>query len=106
MKSKLLTTLAEIIGLLTSCGEMTRAEWFRQKLLVLEREASSSAGFQVVIGELRRILVGMGSLSDLSLTPVASSGLTRQEIRNLQWQLVEDLDGAIRALQEEPGARA
>ena len=98
MRDKLLVTLMKIVELLTSCGERTRAEWFRGRLEVLKSERLESKKFQEVIHELHGVLAGMGSLSDLSLNPAPTSGLTRQEARNQQWDLVEDLDEAISGL--------
>ena len=102
MRDKLLVTLMRIVELLRSCGERTRAEWFRERLAVLEGEHSESERFQEVIRELRGVLAGMGSLSDLSLNPTSASGLTRQEVRDQQWELVEDLDHAIAGLLSGP----
>lgn len=98
MKDKLLVTLTRVVELLVSCGERSRAEWFDEKLTVLNSEHTESARFQVALRELRGTLGGMGSLSDLSLNPAPASGLTRQEARSQQWGLVEDLDEAIRDL--------
>jgi hypothetical protein len=95
MRDKLLETLMRIVELLRSCGERTRAEWFREKLAVLEGEHSESQRFQDAIRELRGVLAGMGSLSDLSLNPTLASGLTRQEARDQQWELVDDLGDTI-----------
>lgn len=98
MRDKLLVALTRVVELLVSCGERSRAEWFREKLIILSKEHTDSARFQLTVRELRDLLGGMGSFSDLSLNPVPASGLTRQEARSQQWELVEDLDEAIRDL--------
>lgn len=97
MRDKLFETLEKIVELLETCGEQTRSEWFRQRLAVLKGQDSESVRFQAGVRELRSVLGGMGSFSDLSLNPGPSSGLTREEARTRQWDLAEDLDDAIRA---------
>ena len=52
-----------------------------------------------VLGEISSILAGMGSFSDLSLIPPPHYHMTRQALRERQWDLVEEIDQAIEALQ-------
>lgn len=102
MREKLFTTLCRVIDLLGICGEKNRAEWFGARLEILIREPSHSERFQQLIRELRGVLAGMGSFSDLSLSPSSDVELSRQEARDLQWQLIDELDEAIGELLEGP----
>jgi hypothetical protein len=100
IKTRLGEILKQIIELLDGCGLTTMAQWFRERLLVVSREEPSSEAFQCVIKEIKSIIAGMGSFTDLPLTHIAPSRLTPEMARRRQWELADQLDEAIAALLE------
>lgn len=61
----------------------------------------SAFGQLPIFKEIQGILAGMGSFSDLPLSPSPESGLTREQARLRQWDLVSEIDEAIDLLKEE-----
>lgn len=94
MKENLLNILSRIIKLLIDCGLQDMANWFDKAKTVFEINSIETDEFQQKLCELDSILTGMGSFSDLPLSS-KSGKLSDQEIRNIQWELVEDIGDAI-----------
>lgn len=95
MKEEVDETLDEIIELLVACGAEGQADWFRSKQKVLRAAGRQSAEYRRELAELRGIIAGMGSFTDLSLQPGYGSRLTAREARERQWDLAERLGAAI-----------
>ena len=88
--------MEEIVRLLVLCGWDEKATWFRQKEARLRQLGEGSIAFKEELKELKNVIVGMGSFSDLPLYPKKDAGLTEQEARARQWDLTEELGNAIR----------
>lgn len=98
MKDKLTNTIKEIINLLDICELDLQVAWLNERLEVIEREEIGTEIFQAKLKELKNIIAGMGSFSDLSLIPKATSGITKADAEKKQWELADDLDAAITEL--------
>ncbi len=94
MTDSLLNLLSRTIELLRDCGWQDKANWFEETKTVFESNSSETEVFQQKLSELDSILTGMGSFSDIPLSS-KSGKLSDQEIRNIQWELVEDIGDAI-----------
>jgi len=82
--------LDELASLLRACNQIDHARWTEERRAL----AASSTGDQLtaVKVDVRGILAGMGSLSDLYLVPEAGSGLDEGEARRRQFKLLDRLD--------------
>lgn len=89
MKDELQLVMQDIIALLTSCGQESKAEWFQDRLSALQ--AADAAERNSIMRELSRIAAGMGSLADLPLKPSAGSDMTQQQADQKQWDLAAEL---------------
>ncbi|MBC8029829.1 MAG: hypothetical protein H7Z16_06940 [Pyrinomonadaceae bacterium] len=98
MITKLDEVLRKIISLLRTCGVDKNAEWFEDRKDILARTQTESPEFQQTLLEIRNVIAGMGSFSDLSLIPLPSSGVTKDDAGRLQWDLAEELDEVIAEL--------
>lgn len=88
--SELAAALDELSTLLGGCGEPEKAAWIEERRAGLAG-ASEAARRQEVLA-VRKILAGMGSLSDLYLEPTADCGLTSREAEERQRELLHRLD--------------
>ena len=94
MTMKLIQVIDQIVELLSMCNWQENADWFKAKRkLLLELNPQDEAFRELV--EIKSIIGGMGSFSDLPLYPKQGVGLTAQDVRNRQWDLAEQLDQAI-----------
>jgi hypothetical protein len=82
--------LDELATLLRACNQIEHAKWTEERRAL----AAASTGDQLaeVKKEVRGILAGMGSLSDLFLVPEPGSGFDAAEARRRQFELVDRLD--------------
>lgn len=104
MIARLLELLIEIEQLLNACGYDDQANWFLERRTLLATEGLPEQRVRSVLTELRGIIAGMGSFSDLSMVPTSLTGLSREEARTRQWDLADELDEEIeRMLQSGPG---
>jgi len=81
----------DAVELLEKCGWEERAEWFRGLESRLRGQVVGSVEFREELRSLRDILAGMGSFSDLPLTPLPGVALTEQEVKTKQWEIAEEL---------------
>jgi len=86
----LVVALDELANLLRACNQTDRARWTEERRAL----AAASTGDQLteVKKEVRGVLAGMGSLSDLYLVPEPGSGIDEGEARRRQFELVDRLD--------------
>ncbi len=101
--SSLIVTLSSIVRLLSNCGYSSQSEWFQQRLEIIRENDVTSAVSQKTLHELRGIIAGMGSFSDLSLVPHSEVGLTREQANALKWELADRLDGEVTELIQQRG---
>ena len=92
----LIFKLNEAIELLLLCNCSDEAAWFEVKVQALCSPDLSQSARLEHLTKISRSLAGMGSFSDLALTPNADSGLTCEEATDRQWQLVPEISHAIR----------
>jgi hypothetical protein len=88
--NELESTLRELEDLLRRCGERAPADW------VAQRRASVAAGGPEAAAarrDVRGVLAGMGSLSDISLQPRPDSGLSIAEVERRRADLLRRLSG-------------
>jgi hypothetical protein len=90
-KVKLLNVINQISTLLSSCGWKDKSDWFQQKRSALEPLEPDSIEFKAILKEIRDILVGMGSFSDLPMMPEKGSHLSRRQASTTQWDLATQL---------------
>ena len=95
MSSSLIRTLEEIVSLLSLCDLTDEANWFESRLVKLRKVDSTPSERRDVLAEIRSIVAGMGSFTDLPLNPPRGSKLSRAELRSRKWDLAERLDKAI-----------
>lgn len=94
MSQKLAQILTEVANLLLCCEEGEKATWlWRRRDRYLH--ATSQQEKQEVLNELRSIMAGMGSLSDLYLVPGHGRKLTEQQVNSRLRKLIKELDIAI-----------
>jgi hypothetical protein len=86
----LVDALDELASLLRACNQDDRARWTEDRRALAA--AASGDRLTEVKKEVRGVLAGMGSLSDLYLVPLPDSGLTETEARRRQFDLVDRLD--------------
>jgi hypothetical protein len=98
MKENLIGIIKKIINLLEQCGYYEKSEWFKKKMEVFLKHSVESNPFQSELKEVKSIIGGMGSFSDLSMTPNEGSKLTKNEARKMQWELADDLFEEIECL--------
>ena len=86
----LVDALDELATLLRACNQSDHAKWTEERRAL----AAAATGDQLteVKKEVRGVLAGMGSLSDLYLVPEPGSGLDEAEARRRQFELVDRLD--------------
>ena len=87
MKSDVLDIIDQIVSLLKTCDWKDKAEWFQTRRTALEQLKEDTSEFNGILKEIASILMGMGSFSDLPLGPTPGSSLTKEKVRNLQWDL-------------------
>ncbi len=94
MKDDLLQLIQITIELLNNCGWENKAKWFSEHKKAIETATQGSNEFNQHLNELDNVLSGMGSFSDLPLKDLTGK-MSVQEVRNLQWELVEKIVNAI-----------
>lgn len=104
MKKKLLKTMEEIIDLLVLCDLEEQASWFRERQKVIRVLDPHGAEFRRELAEVKSIIAGMGSFTDLVLHPKRGAKLTAQEATNKQWDLAERLGQAVKEALAESSA--
>jgi hypothetical protein len=96
MSAELHEILNAIIELLQLCGWEERATWFIAKQETLNQFPDlGDSRVQEAVSELRSVLAGQGSLTDLPLSPSPTSGLSRNDARKRQWELAKRLDALL-----------
>jgi len=91
MIENLIEIIKKIINLLDQCGYYQKSEWFTKKMEVFLKNPVDSDSFQNDLREVKSIIGGMGSFSDLPMIPNEDSNLTKDEARKMQWTLADDL---------------
>lgn len=99
MRDTLLHLISRTIELLKDCSWQDKASWFEEMRTVFETNSTETDVFQQKLNELDSILAGVGSFSDLPLTS-KSGKFSDQEVRKIQWELVEEIGEAINELSE------
>lgn len=92
VKNRLEHVLEEVVALLVECNHSDKAEWFCDRLHHLRDKNCTTSQLEEIAGQIRTILAGMGSFSDLSLVPSEDSDLSVRDAHELQWDLAEALD--------------
>ena len=93
MKSELTKALGEAGELCEISGYTKQAQWFRDRIQMVQQFDHTQ--LPDVLKEIKGMLAGMGSFSDLPLSPSPDSGMTREQARHRQWDLVTEIDAAI-----------
>lgn len=98
MRTELHETLDALIELLQLCGWEELATWFNTRLERLKQFPDlGDPQAQEIMAEIRSVLAGQGSLTDLPLSPAPASGLSRDDARKKQWALAKRLDVFLEA---------
>ena len=92
MKDQLERSIKQTMELLEQCKHGDKSSWFRNHLQRLQQASCQPAEVNEIAAEIRSVLGGMGSLSDLSLVPSAESALSIRDAHKMQWSLVKELD--------------
>jgi hypothetical protein len=91
--NELKDSLASVIDLLHKCRMSNKAEWFLERLQRINNDPSDKV-LSDVAKEVRSVIAGMGSYTDLSLQPSPESGMSEADAQEMQWRLADDLDAA------------
>lgn len=94
--TKVQQTVLQVEALISQCGHADKAPWLaarRERLINGTPDEMHTA-----LNELARVIAGMGSLSDLHLTPDATSGMTVVEANTRLSELLDDLYQEIKCL--------
>lgn len=98
MSSDLISTINKIINLLRLCEYSEEADWFEERKVLLANPELSFSSREALLREIRSIIAGQGSFSDLSLQAPSSDSsrsMTRMELRQIQWNLANELGSGI-----------
>ncbi|MFH1258519.1 MAG: hypothetical protein ABII74_01670 [Elusimicrobiota bacterium] len=95
MKKKLIQIIKEIINLLVDCNWQDKANWFKEKLEQIEQCDEKSDQYISILDEVQNIIAGMGSFTDLPMTPDKKSRLSEEQVHKKQWELANALDEII-----------
>ena len=90
---EIISLLNKAIWLLKECNYPDKALWFEEK--VSDLKAGNKKEINNTLEEIKYILAGMGSFSDLPLIPKEGSNLNESDARYMQWDLVEQLGDKI-----------
>jgi len=96
MKLELIKALEEVASLLNECSNSDKAVWFFEKINAIKNLEENNGDFKSVISEIDENLVGMGSLSDISLRPRKGSKLSYRDAAEKQWVLVDKIGTLIK----------
>ena len=94
MSRNILIIIDEIIKLLNLCAHKDQAKWFQERKNTI-RDTENIEEYAAALKEIKRVLVGMGSFTDLPMCPTNSRALSAKEARHLQWELASKLGEAI-----------
>ncbi len=101
-KDSLIRLIDEAIDFLLEFGYSAQADWLRQRAEIFKTEDIRSEAFQSALRELGRFLYGMGSFTDLVLTPPPPSSrfsqLTDSELERLQYGLANQISSVADVL--------
>ena len=100
MINELLILIRLVEELLKRCGWTKEASWFETISTRIRASDPCSDEFDNCLEELDRSIAGMGSFTDLPLESIDGSQ-TKQELRNRQWDLAEQLGKAIEKIKKE-----
>jgi hypothetical protein len=95
MKNNLIETIRKIISLLDECSYFNQADWFKERLVILQSSELNSELFMSSLREIQDIIAGSGSFSDLSMIPNKISKLSREEANQRKWDLIDLLEDEI-----------
>ena len=98
MKDDLIQAVIRVIHMLDICGMREQVDWFKLRLNQIQASPDTSDALKPYAKEIRGILAGMGSLSDLSLDPPPNSEVSECEANQMKWALVDELDRITRAI--------
>lgn len=90
---EIILLLNKAVWLLRECNYFDKANWFEEK--ISELNAGNKNETINTLREIKSILAGMGSFSDLPLMPEKGSNITHSDAREIQWDLVEQLGDKI-----------
>jgi len=98
VKDKLIIVINSIMELLIECNLVNKADWFKAKLEIIQKNDEHSEKFNTAIGDIKKVIAGMGSFTDISMMPKQDSKLSEREARLKKFYLAEQLDEVIIAL--------
>ena len=81
MQQEMLAALQRAERLLSECGWEVRPEWLRVRRQKLQCLSDSSDEFKNIARAIDKVLVGMGSFSDVPMYPKSDSSMTRAQAR-------------------------
>ncbi len=87
--------MRRMIKLLLECGVYDKAKWLEVKVSLIQNANTQPYDKKKYLTQVKQALGGMGSFSDLSLTPKKNSKMSCNEAKDLQWELVEKFDAAL-----------
>ncbi len=95
---KLQDVLKRTAQLLVECELDEQASWFKDQLHRVRESGSDLAEVTSVASEVRSIIAGMGSFSDLSLQPSIHSKLSESQALKIKWNLADEMDAITAAI--------
>lgn len=101
MRKKMIEITLSIISLLRSCNQEEKAFWFEGKLKTIKETKLDIGEYKKELKEIREKIAGIGSFTDLALVPKQESRITKDQARQMQWDLAEQIDEIIGLLLKE-----
>jgi secreted Zn-dependent insulinase-like peptidase len=92
-RKELMDSLVSVIDLLNNCQMSNKVEWFFERLQRIKNDSSDLVLIEVA-KEVRSVIAGIGSYTDLSLQPSVESGMSEMDAQKMQWSLADDMDTA------------
>ena len=96
MKANVSTLLGKLIRLLDRYNYSDRASWLQDKQDDLQ-SANTDSERKVILNQIKNNIAGMGSLSDIYIILPKNSSLSELEANRTFYDLVMELDEAVRA---------
>ena len=85
--------IVDLVTLLAQYGYHAEAQWLDEKRTEFVATQDGNRRRETM-KQLHKILAGMGSLSDIHLTPLESSGVSKAEANRKLFELIIELDEA------------
>lgn len=102
MKQEIVKTLGAMAELLSSCGWTDQAIRLKAAMTRISSKRTSRADVASAVTDLKKVIAGQGSFTDIPLSPLPGCHLSREELRCRQWALAVKLDELLAKHKDDP----